>query len=312
MKAFYFLTLLVVFFSYPVALSQPAASKGNAYPAPRPSTETPTYRDLLELQEKNHEHELDVQKEIADKAIQAMSQQTQTILVIVQIGVFLVVLFSAALGWWIKQQVDHFGSLSKQSEDILSVITAKLSEIESAHTNFNSRIEAMSQLATPIESKVQKFSLEVEKFQESIEDIKLKTELAGIGVRLRSDKSGDRLRAAQAASEIAQNKRGAIAIPLLLECLRAAETDVAVIAEALYGLAYRAKELIGDEEAIKLILDASQSPEKNVRRQALEIIAKIGLNNPDFRQRLKSCYESDDDDELKAFAGQILRESDLV
>lgn len=313
MKGFYFLTLLTVIFSFPpYTFSQTGSPNVNASPAPVPSPETVTYKDLLEFQERKHAQELQVQKEIADRAIQVAGQQAQTVLVIVETGAFLLVLASAVVGWWVKRQVNLFQELNKQSAEVLSAIKIKLAEIENDQSTFSLKIETMTQSISPLESKVQQFSLEVEKYHESLEDVSFKARLAEIRARLRSDRPEDRLIATQAASEIAQGERGATAIPLLLECLSAPSADPPVVAEALYGLAYRAKDLIGDRAAIDLILANSQSSEKTVRKQALETIRQIGLTEPDLQQRVKSCYESDVDDEVRELAGRILSEYDLT
>lgn len=308
-KGFYFLTLLIVILSIPLfAFSQPSPSV-NASPAPASTPETVTFKYLLELQEKQHEQQLLVQKEIADRAMQVMSQQAQTVLVIVEIGGFLIVFASTAVGWWVTRQVRHFQKLSKQSEQVLSNMEKNLTEIEGAHSKFNLRIEAMTTLITPLESQVQDVSLDVEKIQESIEDIKLNERVSGIGFRLRSGRLEDKWRAAHTASEIARGNRGAIVIPLLLECLSAQDADPSIVMEALYGLSSRAKDLIGDADAIGLILTASRSPEKAVRMQALETIGKIGLDAPALRQRMESCCEHDVDDEVRKLAGRILSDN---
>jgi hypothetical protein len=312
MKAPYFLIILFILITPAHAWSQSSASKETASPAVSQSPGAVTYKDLLEFQDKTHTQQLQVQKEISDRAIQSITQQTQTIVTIVQIGGFLFVLFSALLGWWVKRQVDNFARLSKQSEDILSVIEKKLMEVKNIQKSFTSRIDGLADSVGPLETQFQKYSSELNKFDDSVfEDMKIKMMLAWIGNDLRSNRLGDRLRAAQAASEIVQRRGGSVAIPILLECLRVPDMDPPVMAEALYGLTYRAKELAGDEEAIKLIIAAGQSPEKTVRKQSLETIAQIALTNPNLQQHIKSCFESDEEVEVRELAGRILSKNKL-
>ena len=324
MKGSHLLALLIFIVSFPLlTFSETAKSNVNASPTPAPSPETITYKDLLDLQEKKHSEELQLQKEIADRAIQVAGLQTQTFLVIIEAGAFLFVLVSGVVGWWMKRQFDRFHELNKESEEVLSsikiklaeveaAIKVKIAEVESAQSTFTLRIEEMTNSISPLEFKIQQFGLVVEKYHESIEDVRFKARLAEIGVRLRSDRPEERLIATQAASEIAQGSGGAAAIPLLLESLGAQGADPDIVAEALYGLTYRAKDLIGDSAAIGLILTASQSPEKKVRKQSLEAIRQIGLAETSLQERVKSCYESDDDDELRELAKQILSENFLL
>src|ERR1043165_7506755 len=98
MKGSHLLALLIFIVSFPLlTFSETAKSNVNASPTPAPSPETITYKDLLDLQEKKHSEELQLQKEIADRAIQVAGLQTQTFLVIIEAGAFLFVLVSGVV-----------------------------------------------------------------------------------------------------------------------------------------------------------------------------------------------------------------------
>jgi hypothetical protein len=293
-----------------VAASQPASVTGTS--TPTPSQDVPSYKELLEFQEKNNQHLLEVQREVSERAIQAATQQAQAILTTAQIGAFLVLVISTFVGWRVKREFSNFVNLRKQSEKFLSEVKTKLSEIDDIQNRFSSKIEELSGTVKPLESIIPKYTLELEQFGETIEDIKIKARVAQLGFDLFSNNFDDRLRAAQAASEMAKGERGAVALPLLLGCLRKSDEPPEVIAEALYGLSHRGRDIIGDDDALNLILVASRSDENVVRIEALKTMKKVGLNHNNFHQRIRECYDTDKDDRVKEVAGQILTDENLL
>jgi hypothetical protein len=299
-KSLYILTpLLAVLTLSALALAQGAPPGTNATPTPPASSETVTFKYLLEQQERQNAQQLLLQKEVADRAITAASQQTQAVLAIAETGAVLITFASLMVGWWVKRQFDRVQKLSRQAEKELAAIRTMSKEIEADLESFRSRID----------DTTTQIGGEVDKLQESFKVVYLKARLAEVRTRLRSELVEDQRRAAEMASEIARGDGGAHAIPILLECLRMQGMDPSVVEEALYGLAARAKDLSDDEEALTLILLVSESPEKVVRKQALETIEQIGLEGHDgLKQRVQSCYEGDDEDEIKELAGRILNE----
>ncbi len=298
-RHFFYLFLILLIIQTPV-YSQPSKSSPSSSTESSAQQETLTVKEMLERQEKNYEKILDAQKNLSEQAIQAVMREQQTIQTITQISGGVLLLLSLFFSWFVGKQFRRFAKLSKQTNEVLANAKREQGKIERTREEFEVSINSLKNELTELRNKL-------EYHNENVEQFIIKVTMANLIFVVHSPNLNERLNAARKASLEAPKEGGAITIPVFLAFLRKPDEHPDVIAEVLYGLCSRGKDLKEEEEAIALILERSASSEQKVRAQAVDTMAAIGVDHPQIQNRIQEMCESDPNEEVKIKACNLLK-----
>lgn len=312
---------------FAVSLFLPAAFALAQYPPvsktptanPTPSPEMPSYKDLLDIQEKRYEKFYEQQKDISDKTIGAILQQQQALRDFFALASGFVVVFST-IGIFILRHAyklyisDEINNLRRDVDKVRIEFGDKMQkEIERVQTEYKQRQQELDEIRNEFDEKrkqIDGFHNELtnllSEHEEEIKDINTKAAMAKFRSELLSTDVDIRWRAVQGISERATLSGGAIVLPILLECLRNPNEEAKVLKEALYGLSHRGKEIMDDSQAIQIIATMYEHPTASVRLETIKLMGKIGPTHTKFQQCLQRCSESDPDTDVQAEARQII------
>ncbi len=315
------LTIYFLFFTQPSSSSKAAASGV--------SPDVPTYKEMMDFQEKRYEESLNQlketsrkQQEISQQAMQSLINQEHWFLNIIQLG------GSIWTAFWVVGGSVGFYFFKKLRDDVKT----KQIKIDSLHAEIKKRREEIdvelaerSSETKKIENELNTWRAEIEgihseldekrgKLITLVEDYKeltVKITLATFRSDLLSADANVRWRATQGVAAIAQGPGGVTALPILLECLQRPEEEDQVLEVALEALGCRGKEIMDDPTAIHLIAEKSSHSSASVKLAAVKQMGKIGPSHAKFQQCLKRCCESDPDSRVKEEACKIMRASHL-
>jgi len=284
----------------------------------------PGYAELLEIQGRQNQALLEVQRKTFEAAIAASTQSLQSIEMLVGITALFLTGFSLAFGWFFKRYSEKMQGILTKSEKIIDRQGEQIALIGSDVNELGSKIERVKVDLEDMASAKARFDdlrnlVKTQEFQ--IDELMAKTRLALLGLDLQSENKEDRLRAAQAISEFVQTRddtgaSGAaagvgfgMAVKLLLDCLRKSDKYAPVVEEALYGLQHCTRVIAEDEEAIDLILSFSIATQTPTQMQAMHTLGKLDLKHPKIGVRLRELLDGDNDLEVRALARRLLREA---